>query len=154
MEDEVRKPFNFVEKENKEETDSKDAKYLIFIFTPFILASMLSFRFNVLRLIVLFCFGIGMIWMTYKSFKLTDYKVVKERLAEVVLIAFTVLAFFYKFFSDLVLSYLALLFVCLLLMLVLNVKNEKTKLLISHYVLLGAFFTAAMLNYKQICLLF
>jgi uncharacterized membrane protein HdeD (DUF308 family) len=140
---------------NKKDDDDKDTvKYMMFLFIPLIVITILCFRYYTLRMIVLFMSGFFMCYTSYKTYKARANRFDKEILSQVILVACTILAIFFKFFGDLVLAYMALLFVCLLFMLTQKLEESKQKKYITYYVFFGSIITAIILNYNGLILLF
>jgi len=139
---------------DKKEDDKDTTKYMMLLFIPLIVITILCFRYSTLRLIVLGLSGFFMCYTSYKTYKARANRVDKEILSQLVLVACTILAIFFKFFGDLVLSYMALLFVCLLFMLTQKLEESKQKKYITYYVFFGSIITAIILNYNDLILLF
>ena len=138
---------------DKKEDDKDTAKYMMYLFIPLIVITILCFRYNTLRLIVLCLCGFFMCYTSYKTYKARANRFDKEILSQLILIVCTILATFFKFFGDLVLAYMALLFVCLLFMLTQKLEESKQKKYITYYVFFGSIITAVILNYEDILLL-
>lgn len=152
MEEQIKTILPDLEDEKKGD-DKNTAKILMVIFIPIIVVIVLCFRYHTLRIIGLCLSGFLLGYTSYKSFKARENKFDKEILSQVVIILLTVLGIWFRFFGDLVLSYWTIALSCMLLMIVLKIENEKLKIRITYYVLIGSIITAIIVNYDN-CILF
>jgi hypothetical protein len=153
MEEQIKTTLPQIE-DDKKDDDEDTAKYLMYIFVPLIVITVLCFRYNKLRFIVLCLAGFFMCYTSYKTYKARDKKFDREILSQVILVICTILAIFFKFFGDLVLSYMAILFLSIMLIFILKLEDSKQKTYMAYYVFFGSIITALILNYKDLMLLF
>ena len=146
------KPLEFNEDKVTKE-DRQSLRVVALIFFPLAAIAVLSFKFSLLRAIVLYFSALCIIYFSYSTFKKNGYKLKKENLSGVVIIVTIGLAFFSKFFADLFLSFMALLFSCFFLMALLNFNiSDTTKNRTANYIFFGAIITAVILNYENLLL--
>lgn len=150
MEKEIKAIPQELEDDKKKRDDKDTSKYLMIIFIPLIVIIILCFKYYKLRITGLCLSTFFMGYVSYKSYRARENKFDKEIRSQIILILLTILGFFFKFFGDLVLSYWTIALVCMLLMVILKVNNEKQKIYITYYVLFGAIITAIILNYRDI----
>ncbi|MDR3711961.1 MAG: hypothetical protein P4L51_04035 [Puia sp.] len=147
------KPLEIDEDKDTKE-DRQSSKTIALIFFPLAAIAILTFKFSLLRSIVLYFSAVCAIYLSYSTFKKNGNKLKKENLSGVIFIVTIGLAFFSKFFTDLFLTFLALLFSCFFLMALLNFKvSDTTKNRAANYVFFGAIITAVILNYDNLLLL-
>lgn len=138
---------------DKKEDDKNTIKYLMYIFIPLIIIMLLCFRYNTLRLIVLSVGGFFLSYSSYKTYKQKNQKLQKEILTQIIIMIFTLLSLYLKFFSDLILSYMCILFVIILKIFFFKLEKSKQKIQFSYYVFFASIATAVILNYNDVLLL-
>lgn len=153
MEEQIKTTLPELE-EDKKEDDKDTVKYLMYIFIPLIIITLLCFRFNTLRLLILSLCGLFLCYTSYKTYKEKDQKFQKEILTQVIIITCTAISLYFKFFSDLVLSYISILLVYILLIFILKLENSKQKIHFSNFIFFSSIITSIILNYKDIILFF
>ena len=140
--------------DDKKEDDKDTVKYLMYIFIPLIIITLLCFRYKTLRFIVICLSGLFMCYASYNAYKAKNQKFDKELLSQVILVICTILALYLKFFGDFVLSYMSILFLSIMLTFILKLENSNKKLHVLYYVFFGSIITALILNYKDLMMLF
>lgn len=153
MKEQIKNTLSEMDSDKKD--DTKDtAKWMIIVFLPVIVLLILCFRYNTLRIIGLCVSGLLMCYTSYSSYKARSSKLDKEIISQIALLLFTILGIFFKFFGDLVLSYLVILLVCFLPMIIFKMEDDRLKVKVANYVLLGSIFTSIFLNYESVLIFF
>lgn len=140
------------EEADKNATDDGTRKVLLWIFLPLFLLTILSFKFNFLRLLIIICSVLLIGSILVKDFKKNPPKLELNLMVKLIQFSIPVLALFFKFFSDLILSYITLFFFAILYWVV--TKNEDIKIKVSNFIFWCAVITATILNYNDIISLF
>lgn len=138
------------EEVDKSETDDGTRKVLLWIFLPLFLLTILSFKFNFLRLLIIICSVLLIGSILVKDFKKNPPKLELNLMVKLIQFSIPILALFLKFFSDLILSYITLFFFAILYWVI--TKNEDIKIKVSNFIFWCAVITAIILNYTDIIL--
>ena len=136
----------------KSETDDGTRKVMLWIFIPLFLLTILSFKFNFLRLLIIICTILLIGSILVKDFKKNSPKLELNLVVKLIQFSIPVLALFFKFFSDLILSYITLFFFAILYWVI--TKNEDIKIKVSNFIFWCAVITAIILNYNSMMLFF
>ncbi len=144
---------NLQKVEDKKREENSSTKTAMYVFLPLIAIVVLCFKYHTLRIVVLGLSAFLMGYTCYKTYRARKNKFDKEIGSQIIVVFFAVLGIFFKFFGDLVLSYIALVIFCPLVMIVLKMEDSKQKLYLPYYALFGSIITALILNYEKIILL-
>ena len=135
---------------DQDKKDDGTRKLFFWIFLPMLLLTILSFKFNFLRLLIIICCVLLLGSILVKDFKKNSPKLDFNLVVKLIQFSIPVLGLFFKFFSDLILSYITLF--CFGALYWVFTQNENIKIKFSNFIFWCAIITAGILNYKGIIL--